>query len=247
MPHWTRRQLLQGAGAGVAGLALAPLTALAAQDKDKGSDKGHPRETPGFSLPPLPYAYDALEPHIDKETMRIHHDKHHQAYVTSLNATLKDHPKLLKLNIVQLLSSLDHVPKDLRQKVINFGGGHANHLMFWNIMGPKAGQPEGALAKAIDKNFGSFDKFQTQFSDAAKTLFGSGWAWLVLDNRGNLKIIQTHNQDSPYISGERPILGLDVWEHAYYLKYKNERPKYIEAWWHVVNWKEVGERYGAKS
>jgi len=236
MPHWTRRQLLQGAGAGVAGLALAPLTALAAEDK-----------TQGFTLPPLPYGYDALEPHIDKETMRIHHDKHHQAYVTNLNAALKDHPDLLKLSIEELLSSLARVPKEILQTVINNGGGHANHSLFWKIMGPKAGgQPEGALAKAIDRTFGSFDKFQTQFSNQGKTLFGSGWAWLVVDQKNNLKIIQSRNQDSPYMSGERPILGLDVWEHAYYLKYKNERPKYIEAWWQVVNWKEVGERYGAR-
>ena len=236
MLHLTRRQLLQGAGAGVAGLALTPLTALAAQDR-----------TQGFTLPPLPYAYDALEPHIDTETMHLHHDKHHRAYVTNLNAALKDHPDLLKLSIDELLSNLARVPEQIRQTVINNGGGHANHSMFWKIMGPRAGgQPRGTLAQAIDRTFGSFDKFQTQFSNAAKTLFGSGWAWLVVDHRGNLKITQGQNQNSPYMRREKPILGLDVWEHAYYLKYKNERPKYIEAWWHVVNWQDVDERYGAR-
>jgi Fe-Mn family superoxide dismutase len=235
MPHLTRRQLLHGAAAGAATLALAPLTARAA-DKPEG-----------FTLPPLPYAYDALEPYIDAETMHLHHDKHHAAYVNNLNAALKGHPDLLKKNIVDLLSGLAAVPEAIRTAVRNNGGGDANHTMFWRIMGPKAGgKPEGALAQAIDKAFGSFDKFQTQFSNAAKTQFGSGWAWLVVDGKNNLRVIQSANQDSPYMAGMRPLMGIDVWEHAYYLKYKNERPKYIEAWWNVVNWKVIADRYGSR-
>ena len=239
MLHLTRRQLLWGAGAGAAALALnplAPLAALAAEDK------------PGFTLPPLPYAYDALEPHIDAETMRIHHDKHHQAYVNNLNAALKDQPELLKKNIADLLRDIKDVPQGIRQAVINNGGGHANHSMFWQIMGPKAGgQPEGPLAKAIDDAFGSFDKFQKELSTKAATQFGSGWGWLVADQNGKLTVINAPNQNSPYMDGKTPLMGIDVWEHAYYLKYKNERPKYIAAWWNVVNWKTVADRHAAAS
>jgi Fe-Mn family superoxide dismutase len=235
MPHLTRRQLLWGAGAGAAALALnplAPLSALAADDK------------PGFTLPPLPYAYDALEPHIDAETMRIHHDKHHQAYVNNLNAALKDQPELLKKNVAEILADVKSVPEGVRQAVINNGGGHANHTIFWLIMGPKAGgQPTGPLAKAIDDAFGSFDKFQKQLSTAGATQFGSGWAWLVADSTGKLAVRKAANQDSPYMVGVTPLLGVDVWEHAYYLKYKNDRPGYIKAWWNVVNWKTVEDRH----
>jgi Fe-Mn family superoxide dismutase len=235
MLYLSRRQLLQGAAAGAATLALSPLAALA-QDKEAG-----------FVLPKLPYAYDALEPYIDAETMHFHHDKHHLAYITNLNNALKGHPDLLKMNIADLLRGVNRLPKPIRQAVINNGGGHANHSLFWKIMGPKAGgQPQGALARAIDKRFGSFDKFQKELSTKAITQFGSGWAWLAADAENNLDVLQAANQDSPYLSGWRPLMGIDVWEHAYYLKYKNERPKYVAAWWNVVNWKAVEDRYGAK-
>jgi superoxide dismutase, Fe-Mn family len=238
MLHLTRRQLLWGAGAGAAALALnplAPLAARAAEDKK-----------PGFTLPPLPYAYDALEPHIDAETMRIHHDKHHAAYVNNLNAALKDQPDLLKKTIADLLRDIKSVPEKIRQAVINNGGGNANHSLFWEIMGPNAGgTPTGPLAKAIDDAFGSFDKFQKDLSTKAATQFGSGWGWLVADQNGKLTVINAPNQNSPYMDGKTPLMGVDVWEHAYYLKYKNERPKYIAAWWNVVNWKAVADRHAA--
>jgi Fe-Mn family superoxide dismutase len=238
MLHLSRRQLLRGAGAGVAALALyrlAPLASLAAE-----GDKA------GFTLPPLPYPYDALEPHIDTETMKIHHDRHHGAYVNNLNAALKDQPELLKKGIAEILANINSVPEGIRQNVINNGGGHANHSIFWVIMGPRAGgQPTGPLAKAIDERFGSFDKFQKDLSTAGATQFGSGWAWLVADKSGKLEIRKRANQDSPYMVGDTPLMGVDVWEHAYYLKYKNERPKYITAWWNVVNWKEVANRHEA--
>jgi Fe-Mn family superoxide dismutase len=229
----TRRQLLHSAGAGAAVLALSPLGVLA-QDKKEA----------GFQLPKLPYAYDALEPHIDAETMKIHHDKHHQAYVNNLNKALAGHPELLKMeHISDILHHIDNVPKEIRQAVINNGGGHANHTMFWRIMGPKGSRhPSGELAKAIDEAFGSFDKFQAKLSTAAATQFGSGWGWLVLA-KGKLEVYGDKNQDSPYMKGHAPILGIDVWEHAYYLKYQNRRPDYIKAWWNVVNWDEAAERY----
>jgi superoxide dismutase, Fe-Mn family len=230
MHHLNRRQLLQAVGASAATLALAPLVRA---------------ENPtGFSLPKLPYDFDALEPYIDAKTMEIHHDKHHQAYVTSLNTTLKDYPELLKKSIVALLKEIDQVPEKIKQAVINFGGGHANHSLFWVEMGPKAGgEPEGALAKAIDGAFESFAKFQTKFNDAAGKRFGSGWAWLISDDKGKLDVISTANQDSPYLKGQTPLLGLDVWEHAYYLKYQNKRADYVKAWWNTVNWKYVAERH----
>jgi Fe-Mn family superoxide dismutase len=237
MLHLDRRQLLRAAGAGVASLALAPWLAQAAEEK---------QEAPGFKLPPLPYDYGALEPHIDAETMKIHHDKHHQAYVNNLNTALKNQPDLLKMSVKELLKNIDNVPKDLRGAVVNQGGGHSNHSIFWTIMGPNGGgQPGGALAKAIDDAFGSFDKFQMRFSTAAKTLFGSGWVWLVVGSDGKLEAGPRPNQNSPYMENKTPLLGIDVWEHAYYLKYRNERPKYVDAWWKVINWKAVEERFAA--
>jgi Fe-Mn family superoxide dismutase len=176
--------------------------------------------------------------------MKIHHDKHHQAYVDNLNKALAGHADLMKKSIVEILRDIKSVPKDIHQAVINNGGGHANHTMFWEIMGPKAGgEPSGELAKAIDKTFESFAKFQEKLTAAALTRFGSGWAWLVTDGKGKLEVISSANQDSPYMEAHTPILGIDVWEHAYYLKYQNRRPDYVKAWWHVVNWKAVADRY----
>jgi Fe-Mn family superoxide dismutase len=196
------------------------------------------------TLPPLPYPYDALEPTIDKMTMEIHHDKHHAAYVTNLNAALKDHPDLDKLKIDELLKNIKTVPEAIRQAVINNGGGHYNHTMFWEIMKPSGGkEPKGPLADAI-KALGGKDKVIEQVNDAGVKRFGSGWSWLVVDG-GHLKIISTANQDCPLMTGQHPVLGVDVWEHAYYLKYQNRRPDYLKAWWNVVNWDEVGKRYEA--
>ena len=196
-----------------------------------------------FEVPPLPYDYAALEPHIDEQTMRIHHDKHHGTYVTNLNAALENQPNLQGQSIEELLRDINSVPENIRTAVRNNGGGHANHTMFWEIMAPNAGgQPSGPLAEAINSSFGSFDAFKEQFAKAATTRFGSGWAWL-LRHGGRLEITSTANQDSPLMEGRVPILGLDVWEHAYYLKYQNRRPEYINAWWNVVNWDAVAERF----
>ena len=197
-----------------------------------------------FQLPDLPYAHDALEPHIDKETMEIHHGKHHNGYVNNLNAALEKHPDLADKSIEELLSSLDAIPEDIRTAVRNNGGGHANHSLFWQLMKAKGGgQPGGRLKKAIDATFGSFDAFKTQFAAAAATRFGSGWAWLVLNRKGELEITSTPNQDSPIMDGKFPILGLDVWEHAYYLRYQNRRPDYVQAFFNVVNWDKVEDLY----
>lgn len=197
-----------------------------------------------FELPALPYAYDALEPYIDARTMEIHHTKHHQGYVNKLNAALEKHPELQGVALEDLLRNIASVPEDIRTAVRNNGGGHANHSLFWTIMSPNGGgAPSGDLAAAIDAAFGSFDAFKDAFSQAAATRFGSGWAWLVVDGFGNLKVYSTPNQDSPYMDGFTPILGLDVWEHAYYLKYQNRRAEYIQNWWNVVNWEEVARRY----
>ena len=194
------------------------------------------------TLPPLPYPPDALEPHIDKQTMEIHHGKHHQAYVTNLNAALEKHPELQSKSVEDLLRSINTVPEDIRTAVRNNGGGHVNHSMFWQIMGPKAGgAPTGAIADAINSSFGSFDALKEQFAKAAAGRFGSGWAW-VIDQGGKLAIESTPNQDNPMMDGKRPIFGIDVWEHAYYLKYQNRRPDYLAAWWNVINWDEVGTR-----
>ncbi|MFQ5807824.1 MAG: superoxide dismutase [Phycisphaerae bacterium] len=199
-----------------------------------------------YELPPLPYAFDALEPHIDARTMEIHHGKHHRAYVTNVNKALEGHPDLAAKPIDQLLREIKSVPESIRRAVINNGGGHANHSLFWQIMGPgKGGRPSGALADEIVNTFGSFGEFQDKFTNAAVTRFGSGWAWLGFDENGKLHVGSTANQDSPYMFGHTPILGLDVWEHAYYLKYQNRRPEYIAAWWNVVNWDRVAEFYAA--
>ncbi len=197
-----------------------------------------------YQLPPLPYPFNALEPTIDARTMEIHHDKHHQAYVTNANNALSGHPDLEAMSVEDLLRHINQVPENIRTALRNNAGGHANHTLFWEVMKPGgANQPSGALAQAINQAFGSFDQFKTKFSDAAKTRFGSGWAWLVQDGSGNLAVYSTANQDSPLMEGHTPLLGLDVWEHAYYLNYQNRRPDYVEAWWKVVNWDEVAKRY----
>ena len=199
-----------------------------------------------FSLPPLPYPADALEPHIDKMTMEIHHGKHHNAYVTNLNKALESAPDLANKRIEELLANnCGAVPENIRTAVRNNGGGHANHSMFWTIMGPKAGgPPSGQIAEAIKSAFGGFDQFKEKFNAAATTRFGSGWAWLVKSG-GKLDILSTANQDSPIMEGKFPVMGLDVWEHAYYLKYQNRRPDYINAWWNVVNWPEIEKRFSS--
>lgn len=195
-------------------------------------------------LPALPYAYDALEPYIDTLTMQIHHDKHHAAYVTNLNKALEATPALQGLSVAELLASLSKVPDNIRQAVINNGGGVWNHTLYWQIMGPKAGgEPTGDLAAAITSAFGSFDAFKAALSNAGMTRFGSGWAWLVLDKEGKLVVTSTANQDCPLSNGQKVLLGVDVWEHAYYLKYQNRRADYLAAWWNVVNWAEVAARY----
>lgn len=197
-----------------------------------------------FSLPDLPYAYDALEPHIDKETMTIHHDKHHAAYVNNLNAALEGKQDLASKSIEELISDLNSVPEDIRTAVRNNGGGHANHTLFWEMMTPGgAKEPQGELADAINSTFGSFDEFKKKFNDAGAKRFGSGWAWLVKTKEGKLDIISTANQDNPLMEGHQPILGNDVWEHAYYLKYQNRRPDYLAAWWNVVNFDKVAEQF----
>ena len=199
-----------------------------------------------FELKPLPYAYDALEPYIDAQTMMIHHDKHHAAYVKNLNAALEKHPDLAGRSLEDLLSNLGAVPEDIRTAVRNHGGGTWNHNMFWQVMSPKAGgEPKGDLAKSINAAFGSFSNFKTEFEKAANGRFGSGWAWLV--KKGNsLAILSTANQDNPMSEGMVPLLTLDVWEHAYYLKYQNRRPEYVASFWNVVNWSEVEKRFAGK-
>lgn len=200
-------------------------------------------------LPPLPYDYAALEPHIDAATMQLHHDKHHAAYVTKLNAALEKAPQLQGKSAEDLIRALDSVPEEIRAEVRNNGGGHVNHTMFWQIMAPKAGgEPSGAIADAIKDTFGGFDKFKEQFNDAGVKRFGSGWVWLVGSNAGGkLQIISSANQDNPLTDGLQPILGNDVWEHAYYLKYQNRRPEYLAAWWNTVNWEEVNKRFQGTS
>ena len=195
-------------------------------------------------LPPLPYDFGALEPHIDAQTMQIHHDKHHGTYVTNLNAAVEKHPELGSKSAEDLIKNLNAVPEDVRTAVRNNGGGHVNHSMFWQIMAAKAGgEPSGKVGDAIKQTFGSFAEFQTKFNDAGTKRFGSGWVWLVRTKDGKLDIISTANQDNPMMEGHWPIMGNDVWEHAYYLKYKNVRADYLKAWWNVVNWNEVDKRF----
>ncbi len=197
-----------------------------------------------FEVPPLPYPYDALEPHIDDQTMHLHHDKHHQAYVTNLNAAIEKHPELSSKSAEELLKDLNAVPEDIKAAVRNNGGGHVNHTMFWEIMKPGGGgEPTGALAEAITSTFGSFDALKAAVNDAGVKRFGSGWTWLVKTADGKLAVISTANQDNPMSEGHFPILGNDVWEHAYYLKYQNKRPDYLAAWWNTVNWDAVSKRF----
>lgn len=198
-----------------------------------------------FVLPPLPYNYDALEPHIDRDTMNIHYNKHHNGYVTKLNNAVEGHADLQSKSVEELLASIESIPENIRTAVRNHGGGHANHSLFWQIMSPTSGggTPAGELSDHINQVFGNFDSFKEQFTSAATGRFGSGWAWLVVDPQNNLSIISTPNQDSPIMQGLTPILGLDVWEHAYYLKYQNRRAEYVSEWWNVVNWPRVSEMY----
>lgn len=232
---------LLGAGAGVVAIdTVRPQsifnTALAAQAQAQQS-------TGTIKLPPLKYAYNALEPYIDTETMRFHHSKHHAAYVKNLNAALEKYPQLKNRSVEQLLRDLDSVPEDIRRTIRNNGGGHVNHTMFWQIMSPDGGgEPTGAIAGAIKQNFGSFEAFKKRFNAAGVGRFGSGWAWVIRNRNGDLQIISTPNQDSPLMEGNYPIMGNDVWEHAYYLKYQNRRADYLNAWWNVVNWNEINQR-----
>ncbi len=231
----SRRQALRnvtlfGAAASTMGLASWP-RAIAAD------------APAAFTLPALPYAFDALEPHIDAQTMQIHHDRHHAAYVANLNKAVAGHGRLAGKTVEQIIRELEEVPENIRTAVRNNGGGHANHSLFWQTMKKDGGgQPNGALGKAIDRKFGSYDKFKEGLSDAAMKVFGSGWAWLALDN-GELKIVSTPNQDTPLMHGNVPLLGLDVWEHAYYLKYQNKRADYVAAFFNVINWDFVGDRF----
>jgi Fe-Mn family superoxide dismutase len=199
-----------------------------------------------FELPPLPYANDALEPHIDAKTMEIHHDKHHNTYVTNLNAAIEGNADLSAMSAEELIKNLDKVPEAKRTAVRNNGGGHVNHTMFWEIMGPNGGSPSGALADAIKAAFGSLDAMKEEVNKAGAGRFGSGWAWVVVDAGGKLSVTSTPNQDNPLMDGSgTPILGVDVWEHAYYLKYQNKRPDYLTAWWNTVNWAAVADRFAA--
>jgi superoxide dismutase, Fe-Mn family len=238
----TRRQILKTTAlasvAYAAASSLRMVNAQPAQGSTATSVSGGP-----FTLPPLPYAFDALEPHIDAQTMQIHHDKHHAAYVANLNKAVAEFPDLGKKPVEDLLKDLSAVPAKIRTAVRNNGGGHYNHSMFWQMMKKNGGgEPSGELSKAIDGKFGSFDAFKKQFTKAALGQFGSGWAWLVSDG-GDLKIESTPNQDSPISEGKQPLLGLDVWEHAYYLKYQNRRPDYTAAWFNVINWDYVAQRF----
>ncbi|RCW16530.1 superoxide dismutase [Streptococcus gallolyticus] len=197
-----------------------------------------------INLPKLPYAYDALEPYIDTETMTIHHDKHHATYVANVNAALEKHPEIGE-NLEALLADVDSIPADIRQAVINNGGGHLNHALFWELLSPEKQEPTAQVLTAIEEDFGSFDAFKAAFTQAATTRFGSGWAWLVVNEQGKLEVLSTANQDTPISQGKTPILALDVWEHAYYLKYRNVRPDYIKAFFDVINWEKVSELYSA--
>jgi superoxide dismutase, Fe-Mn family len=233
--------IILGAATGTAALSNfnAPAIAQGSQKPSQADANSLP-----FMLPPLPYAYNALEPHIDAETMKFHHDKHHAAYIKKLNEAVNKYPELKQKSVEDLVKNVDTLPEDVRKTIRNNGGGHLNHTMFWEIMSPKGGgQPTGAIAEAITKSFGSFSAFQEQFNEAGKNRFGSGWAWLVMDGNRQLKVTSTANQDSPLIEGLFPIMGNDVWEHAYYLKYRNKRDEYLKQWWNVVNWEEINKRY----
>jgi len=233
----TRRQALQNVTLFGAALSAVPFVSLMSARAADAAAAGP------FSLPPLPYPVDALEPYIDAKTMEIHHDKHHATYVANLNKAVAGHEALAKKTPEQLIRNLDELPEAVRTAVRNSGGGHVNHTLFWQMMKKGGGgQPKGALAKAIDKSFSSFDKFKESFTDSATKVFGSGWAWLALDS-GDLKVVSTPNQDSPIMRSAFPLLGIDVWEHAYYLKYQNKRADYIAAFFNVINWDFVSERF----
>ena len=243
----SRREALKtlGTGAALLGMGLISTRAIAGDSPTPGSPAAAPAPTQPFALPKLGYTFDALEPHIDAKTMEIHYTKHHQAYVTNANKALADYPDLQKLSAEEILKNLGTMPEKIRTTLRNNVGGHANHSFFWTVIGPKAGgAPTGELAAAIDKPFGSFEKFKAQFADAALKRFGSGWAWLVVKD-GSLKIQSGANQDSPLTDGETPVLGLDVWEHAYYLHYQNRRADYVAAFWNVVNWTQASANYAA--
>jgi superoxide dismutase, Fe-Mn family len=239
-----RRHFLFLLGASVGAFAL---DAHASAEKAPISQKPPDDNTAVYSVPPLPYAYDALEPHIDQATMQFHHDKHHAAYVKNLNAALDKHPELKSKPVEEMLRNLNSVPADIRKIVRNNGGGHVNHSMFWLIMKPQGGgEPTGAIATAINQSFGSFAAFKKQFNEAGTGRFGSGWVWLVRV-ADKLEIMTTPNQDSPLSEGKYPIMGNDVWEHAYYLKYQNRRADYLDAWWNVLNWDEINKRFATAS
>lgn len=230
----------------VAGWSSSATNSAMADQLESGTLVAQADTESAFTVPPLPYAYTALNRYIDTQTMKIHHDKHHAGYVKNLNAAIAKHPNLAGQSVEDLLTKLDTIPEDIRTAVRNNGGGHANHTLFWAGMAPDAGgTPEGDIGKAIDQAFGSFDDFKTQFVKAGATQFGSGWAWLVLNKAGKLEVASTPNQDSPLLEGNTPLLGNDVWEHAYYLKYQNRRGDYLDAWWNVVNWDEIESRYQA--
>jgi superoxide dismutase, Fe-Mn family len=236
MPLMSRRKLMLAA-TGVAAVALAPRITVA---------QTPPAPAAGpFTLPPLTYPFNALEPHIDAMTMEIHHDRHHAAYVNNLNTIAKDHPQIGQMPIQDVLAKIGELPEAIRTPVRNNLGGHANHTMFWQIMGPGGGKPAGDLAAAIDRDLGGLEKFQTDFNAAGLRVFGSGWVAVVVSRDGKLAIETRPNQDSVLMDGKRVLFGNDVWEHAYYLKYQNRRPDYLKAWWNVVNWNKVGERYAA--
>jgi superoxide dismutase, Fe-Mn family len=238
----TRRQVLKTTALASVAFAAASPVRMANAQPSQGSVATSASGGP-FTLPPLPYPFDALEPHIDAQTMQIHHDKHHAAYVANLNRVVAQFPELGKRPVEGLLKDLDAIPENIRAAIRNQGGGHYNHSLFWQVMNKNAGgEPSGELSKAIDKKFGSFDAFKDQFSKAALGQFGSGWAWLVSDG-GELKIQSTPNQDSPISEGRKPLLGLDVWEHAYYLRCQNRRPEYVAAWFNVINWEFVAQRF----
>lgn len=230
-----RRTLLQGAAAAALSTMAGPRLSMAAAAYTAGP----------FKLPPLPYAFGALEPSIDAMTMELHHDKHHAAYVKKLNEAIKDHPKVAAMPLEEILSRLSELPEDIRTAVRNNGGGHANHSMFWQVMGKGGGAPEGDLKAAIDSDLGGLDKLKEDFNTLGGKVFGSGWVFVAVTPGGKLSLVSKPNQDTPLMEGGRVLFGNDVWEHAYYLKYQNKRADYLKAWWNVVNWKAVGERYAA--
>jgi Fe-Mn family superoxide dismutase len=230
MPTLNRRAFLAGAAA---------FSTYVVADRSWGQATQGP-----FTLPPLPYAYNALEPHIDAETMQLHHDRHHAAYVNNLNEAVRDHSELARQPLQSILANLNNVPESIRTKVRNNGGGHANHSMFWLVMGPGGGgQPQGELQQAIERDFGGLDQLQSRFNSAGESVFGSGWVLVAVGKDGRLELTTRPNQDSPLMEGGRVLFGNDVWEHAYYLKYRNRRGEYLKNWWNVVNWQSIGERY----